>query len=105
MQVAKSPEQLQESLRQVTELLERHRVLEALTERQEGAHEKREVLQALAHRQNLADLAHRVRQLHPADLAFILESLPIDDRRLVWAELSAAQAALVLLEVQRPVQE
>jgi magnesium transporter len=85
MRTTRSGERLQESARQVEALLERHRVLEQLAQRQEGP--KKDLLEALSHRQNLAELAARLRGLHPADLALILEALPAEDRRLVWTQL------------------
>ena len=101
MQPIKPVERLQESLRQVTALLERHRVLEAMTHRQEGP--KRELLEALQHRQNLAELRARLAALHPADTAYILESLPLEDRLLVWRQLEPACAGQVLVEIADPV--
>ena len=65
---------LQQSLDEVTRLLDRHRVLETLTHRQEGP--KRDLLESLQHRQNLVELHRRLRAMHPADVAFVLESLP-----------------------------
>jgi magnesium transporter len=105
VKLAKSEEELQESLALVTEALERHRVLEQLAVRQEATEEKREVLQSLAHRQNVVELRHRLRPLHPADLAYILEMLPPEDRRTVWCELEPEKAAEVLLEVPRGVRD
>lgn len=96
-------ERLQESLRQVAELLERHRVLEDLTHAQHGP--KNELLEALQRRQNLAELHQRLRTLHPADVAFILESLPVERRAIVWQEAEPAQAGAVLVELQPAVRE
>ena len=62
---------LQQSLDEVTRLLDRHRVLEALTHRQEGP--KRDLLESLQHRQNLVELHKRLRAMHPADVAFVLD--------------------------------
>jgi hypothetical protein len=37
--------------------------------------------------------------MHPADVAFVLEALPPEDRQTVWAQLSADAAGQVLVEV------
>src|SRR5262245_31126899 len=103
MRTTRSSDRLQESARQVEALLERHRVLEQLAHRQAGP--KKDLLEALSHRQNLAELAARLRALHPADLATILESLPSEDRRLVWTQLQPRQAAQVLPEVNEGVRD
>jgi magnesium transporter len=94
---------LQDSLLQVRDLLERHRVLEQLTHSQEVPN--RELLEALQRRQNVAELHHKLRALHPADLAHILEALPAEDRRIVWSEAEPAKAAEVLVELPRPVRD
>jgi magnesium transporter len=99
----RSPDRFQQALRQITELLERHRVLEELTHRQQTT--KRELLESLTHRQNQGELAHHLRPLHPADLAAVLESLPPAERRLVWSSLGPAQAAAALLELGPAVRE
>ena len=74
-----SDERLQAALGEVTSLLERHRVLETWT-RNQAIGRQREIVEALVHRQNLGELHHRLRALHPADIAYILEALPIEDR-------------------------
>ena len=94
-------ERLRDSLDHVMALLERHRVLQAMTHAQEGP--KRDLLEALQHRQNLAELRQKLRALHPADLAHVLESLPASDRAIVWLETEAARAGEALLEVSEAV--
>jgi Mg/Co/Ni transporter MgtE len=37
---------------------------------------QREIVESLVHRQNVGELHHRLRALHPADIAYILEALP-----------------------------
>ncbi|HEX6737010.1 MAG TPA: magnesium transporter, partial [Vicinamibacteria bacterium] len=103
MPPTRSPQRLEQALRQVSEILERQRVLEELTHRQQTS--KRELLESLVQRQNQADLANHVRHLHPADLASVLESLPPEERRIVWGTLGPAHAAAVLVELSRVVRE
>ena len=55
----RSEARLQQSLDEVTRLLDKHRVLETLAHRQEGP--KRDLLEGLQHRQNLAELGKFVR--------------------------------------------
>jgi len=99
-----SDARLQAALGEVTSLLERHRVLEKWT-RSQVAGRQREVVEALVHRQNLAELSHRLRSLHAADVAYILEALSPDDRALVWEQLTDAAAVQVLAELGRAVRE
>lgn len=97
MRRERSREALREGLRAVTELLDKQEVLDALAHRQEGP--KRELLEELQHRQSLAALRHRVRDLHPADLAYIVEALPATRRVLVFRQLDPRRQADVLLEL------
>lgn len=74
VEVKKAQESLQDRLAQVVELLQRQRVVEDLTHRQEGAHH--DLVENLVHRQNLVELQRKLDDLHPADIAYILEALP-----------------------------
>ena len=103
MTTVRPDSRLQQSLDDVTRLLERHRVLETLTHRQEGP--KRDLLESLQHRQNLVELHKRLRTMHAADVAFVLEALPPEDRQTVWEEVEPDQAGLVFVEVSSAVRE
>jgi magnesium transporter len=94
---------LRQTSTEVKDLLERYRALEEWAHRQETPN--RDLVEQLQRRQNLADLQRRVRVLHPADLAFLLESLPRDDRTLVWLEADPQQAAEALVEVDPAVRQ
>jgi magnesium transporter len=94
---------LEENVGEVHRLLEKHRMLEAVARRQETP--KSALLEQMQHRQNLVELHRRLRGLHPADVAHILESLPIEDRLIVWRELTPDKAGQALVEVSRGVRE
>jgi magnesium transporter len=94
---------LRQTLEEITRLFERHRVLEELAHRQEAPN--RELIEQLQHRQNMAEMHRRVRLLHPADLAFVLESLPRDERVRIWAEAGPEQAAEALVEIDAAVRD
>ncbi|MBD9414910.1 magnesium transporter [Pseudomonas sp. PDM16] len=101
---AKKPqESLQDRLAQVVELLHRHKLVESLTHRQEGQHQDR--VESLVHRQNLAELQRKLDELHSADVAHILEALPLDDRLTVWQLVKAERDGDILLEVSDAVRE
>jgi magnesium transporter len=103
MTTVRPESRLQQSLDEVTRLLEKHRVLETLTHRQEGP--KRDLLESLQHRQNLVELHKRLRTMHAADVAFVLEALPPEDRQTVWEDVEPDQAGLVFVEVSSAVRE
>jgi magnesium transporter len=53
----------------------------------------------------LIDLRQQLDELHPADIAFILESLPLDDRLAIWQLVKADRDGEILLEVSDAVRE
>ena len=77
-------EDLQESLRAVQEVLQLDRPLPKLT---------------------LAELRGRLERLHPADIAYILEALPLEERLVLWDLVKAARDGEILLEVSEAVRE
>jgi len=101
---AKKPqESLQDRLAQVIELLHRHKIVEDLAHRQEGQHQ--DIVENLVHRQNLVELQRKLEALHPADIAYILEALPLDERLTVWQLVKSDRDGDILLEVSDAVRE
>jgi len=52
-----------------------------------------------------AELQQRLDELHPADIAFVLEALPLDERLAVWQRVKADRDGEILLEVSDAVRE
>ncbi|WP_217477048.1 magnesium transporter [Stutzerimonas stutzeri] len=103
---AKKPqESLQERLAQVVDLLQRHRLVEDLAHRQTQEGQQQEIIDNLVHRQNLVELQRKLEALHPADIAHILEALPLDDRLTVWQLVKSDRDGDILLEVSDAVRE
>ena len=99
-------ENLQDSLKQVEALLSRHALLENVIHRQSLPREERHaLLDTLVHKQHLAELRARLDSMHPADIAYILEALPLVERRLVWDLVGAENDGEILLEVSDSVRE
>lgn len=103
VEVKKTQESLQDRLAQVVDLLHRHRLVENLTHRQEAPNQ--EVLDDLVRRQNLSELQRKLDELHPADIAYILEALPLDERLTVWQLVRFDRDGDILLEVSDAVRE
>jgi magnesium transporter len=103
MPSARSEERLQRAVDDISRLLDKHRVLQQLAQRQEGP--RRDLIEQLQHRQNLVELQRHLRSMHRADVGFVLEALPHDDRQTVWEQLSPEQAGQVFVEVAPPVRE
>jgi len=103
VEVQNLQESLQDRLGQVIELLHRQRVVEDLTHRQEGQHQA--LVENLVHRQNVVELQRKLDDLHSADIAYILEALPLNDRLTVWQLVKAERDGDILLEVSDAVRE
>lgn len=102
-QEERHPDDVQQHLREVQELLARHRMVEDLVHRQDMP--RHELVEGLVHKQHLAELQKHLERLHPADIAYILEALPLDERLLVWDLVKAERDGDILLEVSDAVRE
>ncbi|HEX2826602.1 MAG TPA: magnesium transporter [Burkholderiales bacterium] len=90
-------------LQQVTEMLRRHREDEELAQRDHRP--PRERVENLVHARDLETLQRELERLHPADVAYILEALPLDERLIVWDLVKAERDGEILLEVSDAVRE
>ncbi|MBI4938888.1 MAG: magnesium transporter [Nitrosomonadales bacterium] len=99
-------ENVQEHLLQVQHLLEKHALVEAVAHQQEIPRaERHELIDQLLHKRHLAELREMLSSLHPADIAYILEALPIEQRLLVWDQVKADRDGEILIEVSDAVRE
>lgn len=98
-----SKDHVEDSLRQVTDIICRQKLVESLVHKQEGP--RHDLVETLVHRQNLVELQKKLDLLHPADVAYILEALPLEDRLLVWDLVKADRDGDILLEVSDAVRE
>jgi CBS domain-containing protein len=94
---------VEDSLRLVMDSLARHKLVEELVHKQDMP--RHELVESLVHKQNLVDLSKKLDGLHPADVAYILEALPMEDRLLVWDLVKAERDGEILLEVSDAVRE
>jgi magnesium transporter len=97
------PEDVQDHLRDIQELLSRHKLVENLVHRQNMP--RHELVENLVHKQHIAELQGRLDKLHPADIAYILEALPLEERVFVWDLVKAERDGDILLEVSDAVRE
>ena len=94
-------EGVQQHLKQVLELLAKHRLVEQLVHRQDMP--RHELVETLVHKQNLNELQKKLDSLHPADVAYILEALPLDERLIIWNLVKAERDGEILLEASDAV--
>ncbi|MBV8032446.1 MAG: magnesium transporter [Betaproteobacteria bacterium] len=66
---------------------------------------KHGLVEQLVHKQHLTELHARLDRLHPADIAYILEALPLEERLQAWNLVKADRDGEILLEVSDAVRE
>ena len=98
-----APESLEQTLAQVQALLDKQRLVETLVQRQGGP--RQELVENLVHKQNLAELQKKLDALHSADVAYLLEVLPVDERLCLWEQVKPERDGEILLEVSDGVRE
>lgn len=89
-------------LEQVVELLHRHELVENQVSREGDANGS---VESQVHRQYLNELQQLLDRLHPADIAYILEALPLEQRLVVWDLVKAERDGEILLETSDAVRE
>ena len=94
---------LGETLGQVISLLQKHQLVENLVQKQEVP--KHDLVESLVRRQNQIELQNLLNSLHPADVAHILEALPLDDRLYLWDLVKVDRDGNILLEVSDAVRQ
>ncbi len=96
-------ENLQVQLQRVTHLLSSYKLMEGFVQMQEMP--SHELVESLTHRQSLLELQQILDRLHSADVAHILEALPLQDRLTIWDLVKAERDGEILLEVSDAVRE
>jgi magnesium transporter len=89
-------------LQRVIYLLSKNKLVAGFVQMQD---QQQELSESLIHKQNLSELQDLLDILHPADIAYILESLPLDERLIVWEIVKADRDGEILLETSDAVRE
>jgi len=97
------PDVLRRHLSDVRELISRQRLVDDLVQRQQTRMPHQDLVEAITHKQNIARLQRKLDRLHPADIAWILESLPLSERLFLWDLVRADMGGDILLEVSDAV--
>lgn len=97
----RNTEHLEDSVREVMDLINRHRLAENSVHKQDAP--QHALAKPLTHEHSLAKLQKKLDQLHPADVAYILEALPLEERLLVWSLVKAEREGDILIEVSDAV--
>ncbi len=104
---------VEDTLAEITALLRKHRLVEGLVAEQMHAEAGQAAAEASADaladsavtRENKAELVAKLDRLHAADIAHLLEALPLDERLYIWDLVRAARDGEILLEVSDAVRE
>src|SRR5262245_11478833 len=83
------------------DMLQRQALVNRLVARQQAS--KQDLVQSLVERQHAVELEKKLDRLHPADAAFVLESLPQEQRIAAWRLIHREKRGAVLLELAAPV--
>ncbi|PSJ18809.1 magnesium transporter [Nitrosomonas supralitoralis] len=89
-------------LQQIIYLLRKYKLVEGLVNLQENTDDP-SLNESAVQQQNLTELQVFLDQLHPADIAHILEALPLEDRLLIWSLIKTDRDGEVLLETSDAV--
>jgi magnesium transporter len=92
-----------DNLQRLTDLLRRQDVVESLVRRSQGP--RQELVETLVHRMHLVEVQKQLAELHPADVASLLETLPLEQRLFVWGLVKGEREGEILLEVSDAVRE
>lgn len=90
-------------LHEVADLLRRRKLAEEAAVRDDRP--DRDRVENLVHARDMERLQSELDRLHPADVAYILEALPLDERLIVWDLVKAERDGDILLEVSDAVRE
>jgi magnesium transporter len=96
-------ESVHDALQHIVGLLNKQQLVEDLVHRQSGP--RQELVESLVQKQHESELQQTLDSLHPADIAFILEALPLNRRLRVWNLVKADRDGEILLEASEPVRE
>lgn len=77
-------------------------LVQQLLDRGEEAEERKDLVVGEEVRKELRDI---LSELHPADVAYVLEALPLDERLIVWDCVRAGRDGEILVEVNEGVRE
>jgi magnesium transporter len=101
-----APGRVEDALAEVTALIRKNRLVEGLVHEQAAHSPQRvELTESLVTKQNRAALQNKLDRLHPADIAYILEALPLEERLYIWDLVKAERDGEILVEVSDAVRE
>lgn len=94
---------LRQHLSEIVELLNKQKLEETIVQHQTMPHQ--DLVETLMHKRHQVAIKQKLDGLHAADIAYILEALPVDQRLTVWSLVESELDGQVLLDVSDAVRE
>ena len=94
---------LKQHLVEVIELLDKQKLEETILQHQSMP--RHELVETLLHKQHQVALKQKLDQLHSADIAYILEALPLRQRLVIWSMVQSELDGQILLDVSDAVRQ
>lgn len=98
-----STESVKQHLQEISELLDKQKLEELLVHKQ--TMHRHDLVESLLLKQHKVKLKQKLDELHTGDIAYILETLPLDQRLMVWEQVSSEDEGPILLDVSDAVRE
>ena len=101
----REPEAAQHALEEIQSLFARFRLETGLVQKEKSGAEsdRQQLVEQLLVRQQQSALVPKIRPLHAADLAYVLEALPRDQREKVWHLVAEDRRGEVMVELNEAV--
>ena len=94
---------LEDAIIEIEALLSKQKIVNKLVTDQNQ--DRRKLVENLIHKQNTVELESKLAKLHPADIARVLELMPLENRLIIWNLIKSDIDGEILLEVSDAVRE
>ncbi|MGD2119188.1 MAG: magnesium transporter [Chromatiales bacterium] len=94
---------LQKALAHIQYQLAKQELVSHLVDKSPSA--KHDLVQHLVSKQHVTALKRDINQMHPADIAYVLENLPLEQRNLLWSLIHPGYRGSVLIETSDSVRD
>ena len=94
---------LEDAIIEIEALLSKQKIVNKLVT--DHNQDRRKLVENLIHKQNTVELESKLAKLHPADIARVLELMPLENRLIIWNLIKSDIDGEILLEVSDAVRE
>jgi len=94
---------LEDAIVEIEALLSKQKIVNKLVTDQNQ--DRKKLVENLIHKQNTVELELKLAKLHPADIARVLELMPLENRLIIWNLIKSDIDGEILLEVSDAVRE